>query len=281
MRASRIRLGGEFGDLALGYTDWGDPQAARTVVCVHGLTRNARDFDALAAALAARGVRVVAVDVAGRGTSSWLDEPQGYTVPNYARHLRAFLAALGLAQVDWVGTSMGGLIGMTVAAEEDSPIRTLVLNDIGPSVPKEALGYIKTYLGLDLRFETLAELEAHLRAVHAGFGPLSDAQWHHLAVHSARETPEGWRLHYDPQIRVPFAEAAGEDIDLWAEWDRIRCPTHVLRGAESPLLTPATAEAMAGRGPRATVETVPGVGHAPALMAEDQIATVARWLGLK
>ena len=279
MQRKSIILGGDFGDLSLSWLDWGEPQSARTVLCVHGLTRNAHDFDVLAQALADRGCRVIAVDVAGRGGSGWLEDPSQYQVPVYARHLRRFLDVLGLASVDWVGTSMGGLIALEVASGDASPIRRLVLNDIGPFVPQPAMAGIRAYLGLDLRFKDLAELEAHLRFIHAGFGPLTDAQWRHLAIHSSRETHEGLRLHYDPAIREPFVEAAEEDIVMWPQFDRVACPTFVLHGAESPLLTPATLEEMQGRGPRPETRTLPGIGHAPALMSPDQVAIVAGWLG--
>ena len=280
MRSDFVTLGGPFGELRLHYTEWGDPAAGRTVLCVHGLTRNARDFDALAGALASAGVRVLCVDVAGRGRSDWLADPAEYRVDVYAAHLLRFLEVAGIGRVDWVGTSMGGLIGMAVAAVEAGPVERLVLNDIGPTVPKEALGLIGAYLGLDLLFPTVEALEQHLRQVHTPFGPLTDAQWSHLARHSARVLPEGIRLHYDPAIRIPFAAAAEQDVDLWPLYDRIACPTLLLRGGDSALLTPETAAEMTRRGPKATVVTFPGIGHAPALMADDQIAAVREFLGL-
>ncbi len=277
MKLETIALDGVYAGIELGYVDWGGP-ADGTVVCVHGLTRNARDFDALAQALAARGRRVIAIDVSGRGRSSWLGDPMGYVVPHYVGHLSRFLALLGLERVDWVGTSMGGIIGMGLAAAEASPIARLVLNDIGPFVPREALVQIQTYLGLDLVFASLEEVEQHLRTVHAGFGRLEDQDWRHLAEHGSLRKEEGWRLRYDPAIRIPYADLSAADIDLWALWDRISAPTLVLRGAESTLLTEETAEDMRRRGPKARLVTIPDAGHAPALMAADQIEVVARWL---
>jgi pimeloyl-ACP methyl ester carboxylesterase len=275
----RLALDGPFAPVTLGYLEWGG-EGARTVVCVHGLTRNAHDFDALAARLAAAGARVLAFDVAGRGHSSWLRDPAGYTVPTYAGHLLAALRLLGLERVDWVGTSMGGLIGMAIAAAEASPIERLVLNDIGAVIPKTALVGIKTYLDLQPTFATFADLEAHLRVIHAPFGRLTDDQWAALARSSARHDPDGWRLRYDPAIRFAYADLAEDDVDLWGLWDAIDVPTFVLRGAESVVLPAQVADAMRGRGPRAVVETVAGVGHAPALLDEGQITTVARWLDL-
>ncbi|MBL8908295.1 MAG: alpha/beta hydrolase [Rhizobiales bacterium] len=265
-------------DVTVGYTEWGRPGAAQTVICVHGLTRNARDFDFLARALADRNARVIALNMVGRGTSSWLADPAGYIVPAYAGHVLQFLKEQRLDSVDWVGTSMGGLIGMLIAAGENSPIRRLVLNDIGPFISQAALAQLKTYVGRDPHFATLDEAEAYLRDIHAGFGPLTDSQWRHLASHSIREADGGLRLHYDPQIKVPYAQMADADVDLWALWEKIRCPTFLLRGSESQLLTSETASRMTETGPKATLATIYGVGHAPALMADDQIALIAGWL---
>jgi pimeloyl-ACP methyl ester carboxylesterase len=279
MRDGLVNLGATFSDLRLHYTDWGDPSAPRVVVCVHGLTRNARDFDVLASALADAGARVVCVDVAGRGGSDRLPDPGEYRVDVYAAHLARLLEKLGLGRVAWVGTSMGGLIGMTLAAataEAGAPIERLVLNDVGPFIPKAALEMIGSYLGLDLLFPDAAALEQHLRLIHAPFGPLTDAQWAHLARHSAAASPGGGgvRLHYDPAIRQPFVAGPVEDADLWPVYDAVRCPTLLLRGGESRLLLAETALEMTRRGPKARLVTFPGVGHAPALMAEDQIAAV-------
>ena len=278
MTLEKMTLDGPFAGIELGYADWGAPAASRVAVCVHGLTRNARDFDPLAEALVGRGYRVIAVDVVGRGRSSWLPDPKGYVVPHYVGHLSRFLALMGLRGVDWIGTSMGGIIGMGLAAADETPIGRLVLNDIGPFVPREALVNIQTYLGLDLGFSSLEEVEQHLRMVHSGFGRLEDHQWRHLAEHGSRRDERGWRLHYDPAIRIPYADLTDGDIDLWPIWDRIACPTLVLRGAESTLLTEATAQEMQHRGPKATLVTIPEAGHAPALMAAEQIETILRWL---
>ena len=278
MQLRTLPLDGPFSDIELGYVDWGSPAARRVAVCVHGLTRNARDFDRLARALVERDFRVIAVDVVGRGRSSWLADPKGYVVPNYVGHLARFLELMSLGKVDWIGTSMGGIIGMGLAAAENAPIGRLVLNDIGPFVPREALLGIQSYLGLDLAFASMEEVEQHLRMVHSGFGRLADDEWRHLAEHGSRRDDKGWRLHYDPAIRIPYADLTGDDIDLWAIWDRISCPTLVLRGEESTLLTEATAAEMQRRGPKAKLVVIPEAGHAPALMAAEQIATIVGWL---
>jgi pimeloyl-ACP methyl ester carboxylesterase len=266
------------GRYALGYADWGERGAGRTIVCVHGLTRNGRDFDHLAAVLA-QEARVLCPDVVGRGRSDPLGQAADYAIPTYVVHMLQFIRQQGLEEVDWIGTSMGGLIGMGVAASEDSPVRRLVLNDIGPFLPKAALERINTYLGRDLRFADLRELETHLREVHAGFGPLTDEQWRHLAAHSACSYPDGrLGLAYDQRLGDPMRHGPIEDVDLWPVWDRIRCPVLLIRGQKSDLLTPETAAEMTRRGPCAELVEIEGVGHAPALMAEEQIEIVRGWL---
>jgi pimeloyl-ACP methyl ester carboxylesterase len=262
--------------IELAYAEWG--MGDRVVLCIHGLTRNARDFDVLAAALARDGRRVVAPDMVGRGGSSWLADPHGYNVPNYAAHIGRFCAERGIAQVDWIGTSMGGLIGMAVAAHAPSLIRRLVLNDVGPFISKEALAMIAFYVGITPKLESFEAVERYLRQIHSGFGPLTDAQWRHLAMHSARRDGERWRLHYDPKISIAHAESAKADIDLWPLWESIKVPTLLLRGETSRILDAATAQRMTETGPRAELVTFAGIGHAPALMAEDQIDAIERFL---
>ena len=248
------------------------------VVCIHGLARNARDFDALAAVLAAAGRRVICVDVVGRGDSGRLRDPLDYGYPQYLADTAALIARLDCGQVDIVGTSMGGLIGMMLAAQPDNPLRRLVMNDVGPFIPKAALLRILDYVGKDPRFADLAAAEAYHRKIYRGFGALSDAQWRHLTETSLRRDGAGWRLHYDPGIARPFQEAEIADADLWALWDRVACPVLVLRGAESDLLLPETAAEMARRGPRAAMIEVPGCGHAPALLESAQTDPIRDWL---
>lgn len=264
----------------MSYTVFGDEHAARTIICVHGLTRNGRDFDVLAKALS-ENARVICPDVLGRGQSEWLDDPETYAVPTYVGHMLQLIHHLGVSKVDWIGTSMGGLIGLGVASLETSPIERLILNDVGPFLPKEALSRIGTYLGLQLTFENMGQLETHLRQIHAPFGPLTDEQWAHLAKFSARTEADGSIvLSYDPKIAEPFKGAEAEDVNLWTLWDEVRCPTLVIRGDESDLLLKETASEMTGRGPKATLLEITGVGHAPALMDQHQIDQVRAWLAV-
>jgi len=262
----------------IAYYEWPGPPGAPTVLCVHGLTRNGRDFDTLAGALL-RDFRVICPDMVGRGKSEWLCHGEDYGYPVYINDIVVLLARLGVEEVRWVGTSMGGLIGMLMAAMPHTPIRRMVVNDIGPLIAKEGLERIASYVGQDPSFPSVEAIEAYLRQVAASFGPLTDAQWHHLATHAAREKPDGsLGLAYDPSIGEAFRRGPVEDVDLWAQWDRITCPTLVIRGARTDLLRASDAEAMTQRGPKAQLFEVPDAGHAPALMADDQIAAVRGFL---
>jgi pimeloyl-ACP methyl ester carboxylesterase len=262
----------------LAYADWGAASAPRVLVCVHGLTRNGRDFDRLAAALSER-YRVICPDIAGRGRSDWLPEAKQYSSLQYLSDMAVLIARLGVAEVDWLGTSMGGLIGMQLAAAKNSPIRRLILNDASPFIPKAALQRIAGYLGKDPHFASLDELEAYLRKVHAPFGPLGDQDWRHLALQGYRRRENGgFGLAYDPGIAENYLAFIKEDFDLWSLWDKISCPVLVLRGASSDVLTADTAKKMQSRGPKAKVVEFAGIGHAPALVVEDQIAVVRDWL---
>ncbi len=281
------------------YTDWGDPASRRVVICVHGLTRNCRDFDFLAQALAGK-CRVVCPDVAGRGHSDWLYRKDDYGYPQYMADMNALIARVsgwpapagwlgqfanflrrryGSRPIYWVGTSMGGLLGMLLAARPNSPIRKLVVNDVGPLIPKAALARIAAYVGKDPRFKTFEELAAYVRQISVPFGPLTDAQWHHLTLHGARQYEDGnWGMSYDPDIAAPFRKGPLQDVDLWRSWDTISCPTLALRGAESDLLLKETAAQMQKRGPRTRLIEFAGIGHAPMLMAKDQIKVVKDFL---
>jgi pimeloyl-ACP methyl ester carboxylesterase len=258
------------------YTEWGGRDDAPVVVCVHGLSRNGRDFDYLAAALQSER-RVACPDIVGRGRSDWLADKKHYTLPTYCADLTALLARLGGEWFDWVGTSMGGLIGIVLAAQPNSPIRRLVVNDAGPFIESGAAAD-SVLRGNGPSFDSIAAASS-TRKVLAPYGTLTDEHWAHLTRHSVRETPRGgFAFTYDPGIVVPMKIGPSEDLDLWPLWDRIRCPVLVLRGAESDVLLRKTVDEMRRRGPRTEVVEFPGVGHAPALMDPAQIEVVRRWL---
>jgi pimeloyl-ACP methyl ester carboxylesterase len=244
---------------------------------VHGLGRNGRDFDVVAEALAPTH-RVLAVDMPGRGMSDRLEDPDDYVFPTYLTTLTALIARSGASVVDWIGTSMGGLLGIVMAAQPKAPIRRLVVNDVGPQLEAAALARIGTYIGQDPTFATFAEIEAYLRQISAPFGPLSDAQWQYITQTNVRERPDGrWGLAYDPGIAVPFRNAPAPP-DLWPLWDAIRCPVLVLRGAQSDLLSATVAAEMAARGPKPRVIEFEGVGHAPMLLDPAQYSPVVDFL---
>lgn len=267
-----------FHDMA--YVEWGDPANPRVLVCVHGLTRCGRDFDFLARAMADQ-YRVVCPDVVGRGRSSWLRDKRHYTIPQYCADMVTLLARLDAETIHWLGTSMGGLIGMALAAQPGNRLSRLVMNDVGPVVTAASIARIGEYLGNAPRFASVEQAEAFVRFVSAPFGALTDAQWRHLTVHTLRPLADGgFEMAYDPGIAEPFRQAMGqgEDVELWAVYDAVACPTLLLRGAQSDLLTEATARQMGERGPRARVVEVPGVGHAPVLMEPGQIGVVREFL---
>ncbi len=270
----------------MAYWEWGDAANPRVLVCAHGLARQGRDFDTLARALCGH-YRVVCPDVVGRGRSDRLADPAGYVIPAYVADMVTLLARLDAASVHWVGTSMGGLIGLGLASLSGSPIERLVLNDVGPTIEYEAIERIGRYLGQPLRWGSLDEAAAYLKTISASFGPHTHEQW--LALSRPMLVPandgqgDGFVLHYDPAIAQPFkaftpAQATAGEAMTWAAFDAIRCPTLVLRGAESDLLSPATAQAMTQRGPRAQLREFAGVGHAPTLVADDQVAAVREFL---
>ena len=277
----------------MAWWQWGDPAAAHVVVCVHGLSRQGRDFDTLARALCERAsqpIRVVCPDVAGRGRSDWLKDPMGYQIPNYAADMLALLAKLKPGTLDWVGTSMGGLIGMVVCGQPalplPVPVRRLVLNDVGPAIQWAVIERIGTYLGQTGRFATLEQAAAAMLAISATFGPHTAQQWLELSRHMVRPIDGGegaLTLHYDPAIALPFRavtreSAAQGEATVWQLYENISARTLLLRGAQSDLLSPATAVEMATRGPKAQLVEFAGIGHAPTLIAADQVDCVTRFL---
>ncbi|MDA0189642.1 MAG: alpha/beta hydrolase [Proteobacteria bacterium] len=278
-RERSVRCVSPAGSHRMAYLEWGERDNPEVLVCVHGLTRNGRDFDALARALAA-DYRVICPDVVGRGRSDWLRDPAGYGFPQYVADMTVLLARLDVEKVHWVGTSMGGLIGMFLAAQDDAPIDRLVLNDVGPLIAADALRRIGEYVGRAPRFDTYEDAEKYIRLVSAPFGALDDAQWRHLTESSLRQGADGrLEMRYDPGIGAPFRNAlVYQDVDLWPVYERIRCPTLVVRGADSDLLAPETLQAMAARGPRPRTVELPGVGHAPMFLDAAQIAVVRDFL---
>ena len=263
----------------IAYLEWGDPANDNVLVCAHGLTRCARDFDALAAAMADR-YRVICPDTAGRGHSDWLADPMLYGIPQYVADMVTLIARLDVERVDWVGTSMGGLIGMALAAQPNSPIRRFVINDAGPVVTKVSLERIATYVGVAPLFPDFATAVQYIRAVSASFGPHTDDEWKFLTEVVVRKQPDGcYKMHYDPGLAEPFKRQMPEgDLELWPLYDAIRSPMLVLRGELSDLLRRETCEAMAQRGPKAKVVEIAGVGHAPTLMHADQVRIVRDFL---
>jgi len=273
-------VGTTAGARRIAYLEWGAPDSPATVVCVHGLGGRALDFEQLAPALAATGYRVVCPDVAGRGKSDWLTDPADYRLKQYMSDMAGLIEHLGVARVDWVGTSMGGLIGLALAATSPSPVRRLVLNDIGPFIPRSALQRLASYTGTAPVFEALTEAEAYLREHYAPFGDLTDTQWRRMVDQRTRPREEGgYVLHYDPAIAINLRESAERDADLWPLWDAVMCPVLVLRGATSDLLLTATVAEMTQRGPTFELIEFPACGHNPPLIERGQIDPVVAWLG--
>ena len=278
-RERTVRCASSAGLHRIAYREWGDPRNAQVLVCVHGLTRCARDFDRLAEAMSDR-YRVVCPDIAGRGDSDWLADPMLYVMPQYVADMVTLVARLDVESVHWLGTSMGGLIGMVLAAQAGTPVTRLVLNDAGPVVAKASLERIATYLGAAPSLPSLEAAEQLVRALSAPFGPHSDAEWRFLTEIVLRRNADGsYRFHYDPRIAEPYRKHLPEkDLELWQYYDAVRCPTLVLRGAQSDLLARETVAQMRTRGPRASVAEIAGVGHAPTLLHDDQIALVREFL---
>lgn len=278
MRERCVQCVGPHGLHRMAYVEWGDPDNPRVLVCVHGLTRNGRDFDFLARALQ-DDYRVICPDVVGRGRSDWLGVKTDYGFPLYVSDMVTLLARANAKTVHWVGTSMGGIIGMLLAGLPHSPISRLVLNDVGPVITAVSLSRIAEYVGRAPKFPSMEEAEAWIRQVSAPFGPLSDEQWRHLTRYSVRPVAGGFSMVYDPGIGDVFRSLSiVADMDMWSAYNAIRCPTMAMRGVESDLLEHATLQRMAETGPRARIAEIPGVGHAPMFMDEAQISLVRDYL---
>jgi pimeloyl-ACP methyl ester carboxylesterase len=280
MRQGTVLAVSKRGFHRIAYTDWGDCDADQVVVCVHGLTRQGRDFDRLALALAERGFRVVCPDLAGRGRSDWLDNPDDYNLPQYVMDMTVLIGRLGVSSIHWVGTSLGALVGMVMAGQNPSPIRNLVVNDIGPTLSWSALTRIGAYLSQQPRtFPDLASARRYFREALLPYGPLSDADWLHLTEHSVKELADGRHaLLCDPAIAHAFRPIWANALDLWRYWEAIRAPVLILRGEHSDMLPRETAEAMIRRGTKAELMELPNCGHAPALLDTMQVNLVADWL---
>jgi pimeloyl-ACP methyl ester carboxylesterase len=261
----------------LAYWQWGEPDNPSVVMCVHGLTRTGRDFDALARRLSVRH-RVVCPDMIGRGRSDRVADPMLYSVPQYVADCVTLIARTDVPAVTWVGTSMGGLIGMGLASLDRAPVARMLLNDVGPVLSREGLTRIREYVGRDPVFASFEAGDAAVRQLAADFGPLTDAQWRLLTQHTVVQRDGAWRLHYDPRIAEPLRAMPLDAPPLWPLYDRIVCPTWVVRGEHSDLLPAAVADEMTRRGPRAHRVDVAGVGHAPTFIPDDQIAIVERFL---
>ena len=277
----------------MAYWEWGSPQSTHVVLCVHGLSRQGRDFDVLARALCEKSgdsLRVVCPDVAGRGKSEWLADPAGYQMPFYVADMVALVNHLKPGTLDWLGTSMGGLIGMVVAGQPDLPlpvqVRRLVLNDVGPVIEWQAIQRIGEYLGETGRYSSLQQAADAMGLVSASFGPHTPAQWLDLSRHMVSPTgdaTDSFTLHYDPAIALPFRTMTQDSVSqseamLWQLYENINATTLLTRGAQSDLLTRETALAMVQRGPRATLVEFEGVGHAPTFVVNEQVQTVVSFL---
>ncbi len=266
----------------MAYWEWGDPANRRVLVCAHGLSRQGRDFDTLARAMSDR-YRVVCPDVVGRGRSDWLADPMGYVIPSYVADTVTMLARLDAEVLHWVGTSMGGLIGLGLAALPGSPVQRLVLNDVGPVIEPAAIARIGSYIGRTAQWQTLDEAADALWSISTGFGPHTREQWLALTEPQLKRDGQWLVPRSDPAIAVPFKAitpqmAAAGEAALWKSYDGLRCPTLLLRGAESDLLSPATAKAMTERGPHAKLVEFAGVGHAPMLVQPEQVHAVREFL---
>jgi pimeloyl-ACP methyl ester carboxylesterase len=276
MREDFVRCFDPHGFHFMRYVEWGDPHNKHVLICVHGLTRNARDFDYVAQSLQ-DAYRVVSVDIAGRGRSDWLRDPADYNYPLYCSDVTTLIAKLGVETVDWLGTSMGGILGMIMASLPGSPVRKLVINDVGAMLPKAALERIGLYVGKEAVFDSIEDMEAAVRGI-SPFGELTGEQWRHITVTGARQDDHGkWRFRYDPGIAKNFHAVPPGDINLRHIWNGVHGPALVIRGEHSDLLRADTLEEMRLR-PHTETLVVPRCGHAPMLMDDFQAGAIRRFL---
>lgn len=262
----------------IAYLEWGAKDNPNVLICSHGLTRNKHDFDVLAESLASK-YRVICFDLPGRGESDWLSNKMAYDYNQYTVDALVLIARSGVEKVDWLGTSMGGLLGMALASMPNSPIKKLIINDVGPHLSKEALMRIAEYVGQQPSFNTLAELDVYMRTVYAGFGKLTEQQWSNMLAYGHRTLEDGrFTLNYDPDISNAFMDKPLEDINLWPVWEAITQPTLIIKGENSDLLTQDTANTMTTTGSKSQLIIIPNTAHAPALMNDADIQQVKNWL---
>lgn len=278
MKTKHVLSSNQFGQHRIVYQDWGDEDNPKVLLCVHGLTRNSRDFDYLAKHLSA-DYRIIAPDIVGRGQSDWLSDPSHYTLEQYIKDMCILIQELKVEQIDWLGTSLGGLIGMAIAARPGSPVKRLILNDIGPVIKKEAIAFLATNLEQTPHFASLIELQTFLKQAYSAMGELDQNFWEHMATYDHRITPEG-RItrNFDPKITKSVGSLTSSDLALWDLWEALTCPILVLHGELSLILTAPMCEEMLARNSHASIVTLPGVGHTPSLMTEGQIQLVKDWL---
>ncbi len=266
----------------INYLEWGDVEkfsTQETLVCVHGLTRNARDFDFFASKLCNQ-YRVVCPDVVGRGDSDHLLDDESYNYFQYNADMNALLSRLGVTEVNWIGTSMGGIIGMVLASVPQSPIRRLVINDIGPEVSRDALMSIAAYIGKSEEFASQKDVEDYLRKIYPEFGPMTNEDWAHMAKYSSKRTEHGtWKMKVDSRVGDAFRDSISYfNVDMWDTWERISCPVLVLRGKESTFLSEEVASRMMTCGPETTIVEFDGCGHTPTLRNDEQVSVIEDWL---
>jgi pimeloyl-ACP methyl ester carboxylesterase len=278
IRQHSITCANPRGTHRIAYTEWGNPDNPNVLICVHGLTRNGRDFDFMANVLV-KHYRIICPDIVGRGRSDWFEHGENYHYGTYVADMLSLLNQLGLEKVDWLGTSMGGIIGMLIAAQQPQMIKRLILNDIGAVVSQQALQRIGGYLQTEqMAFANIDAVETYLREVHASFGHLSNQQWKHLATHGSYEKEGQYYLAYDAKISQVFQASLGQDVELWDIWKAIKIPVLVIHGLESDILTQSTLNKMKETHSELIIVHCVKVGHAPALTTKEQTDSVARWL---
>jgi pimeloyl-ACP methyl ester carboxylesterase len=259
------------------YREWGDPNSEHTIICVHGVTRLSRDFDTLAEELS-KTYRVICPDIVGRGYSDWFGNKQNYNFLQYCADMNALIANLNVEKVHWIGTSMGGLIGLILAALTHTPIQSLILNDVGPDLKRAELQRLGKYIGKAPAFHTKEELFAYYEETYEAFGRLTKKQWQKMALYSAFEEDYGYRMHYDPKIGDAFrASYSFYNFDLWKYWDDIDCPSLLLRGELSTFFPQEVADKMCQRGSDVHFSEIKNVGHAPTLNSKTEINTIKKF----